>query len=213
MSKCQAQITHSFSLQSCWQWPCASRLLSVFSCLLHPSSSGWKTLLGWQSWKHWHRKMGIYFSWGVAPCLLRASRGWRWGQVAKTTLWDLFIVLPHVQLWDTEQRVEHGSTWLEMLSPASKSCWERSCSQCLHLLSLLCPREVEEALLPLAEVPMEHRERRGCRRKRGNCGCSWSHLAQTIPLGFLGFFQRYPPNYTACYNFSFAYTKIPLQTI
>lgn len=29
------------------------------------------------------------------------------------------------------------------------------------LLSLLCPREVEEALLPLAEVPMERQERRG----------------------------------------------------
>lgn len=133
MSKCQAQITHSFSLQSCWQWPCASRLLSVFSCLLHPSSSGWKTLLGWQSWKHWHRKMGIYFSWGVAPCLLRASRGWRWGQVAKTTLWDLFIVLPHVQLWDTEQRVEHGSEpgWKCFLQPQKAGEKEAAPSACI----------------------------------------------------------------------------------
>lgn len=59
----------------------------------------------------WHGKMGVYFSCVVPPCLLWASG---WGQVAKTTLWDLFPVLPHAEPKESQQRVECGARALSL---------------------------------------------------------------------------------------------------
>lgn len=149
MSKCQAQTACSFSMQNHRHWPPASRLLSVFSCLLYCSSSGWKTFLEWQSWQLslWYPGMGKWEFILVVWCLHVYFGHQGGGRLLKQLcgICSMFSLMLSPKRVNREWNVEPElwawlRTWLEVLSPVSKSCWERSCPHCPHLLSLLCCR-------------------------------------------------------------------------
>lgn len=111
--------------------------------------------------------------------------------------------------WDAEPElclVENlaGSAVLQPQNAAEKADF---CTT--YIYSFCCTREeIAEDLVPVPEIPTELQDVFAAAGNMWHCGLYWSPIAQTIPLSFLGFLQRYPPNYIACNNFSFAYTKL-----